>query len=241
MRRHARIRPALRFFEVVGGHELGTLLALAGLVLGVWLFWFIASQVVDGGTKEIDRRILLAFRQPGDLAPVGGPVVLTIARDITSLGSTTVLLLITVFTGGFLLLAGRRHLGLCIYGAVGSGMLVSTILKDLFDRPRPEVVPHEAYVFNSSFPSGHSMVSAVTYLTLGALLARTQTRKRLRAYFLLTAAFLTFLVGVSRVYLGVHWPTDVLAGWTAGITWATCWWLIARRITESPPPNRYSS
>jgi undecaprenyl-diphosphatase len=235
LRRHSRIRPALRFLELIGGHELGTLLAFAGLLLGVWLFWFIASQVVDGGTGEIDRRILLSFRRPVDLSPAGGPVVLEMARDITALGSTTVLTLITVFTGGYLLLAGRRHLGLFIYGAVGSGMLVSTLLKGLFDRPRPDIVPHESLVFDSSFPSGHSMLSAVTWLTLGALLARTQTRKRLRAYFLLTAALLTFLVGVSRVYLGVHWPTDVLAGWTAGITWAMCWWLIARQLQRAAP------
>jgi undecaprenyl-diphosphatase len=109
-------------------------------------------------------------------------------------------------------------------------MLLSNLLKDLFHRARPALVPHESYVFNSSFPSGHSMLSAVAYLTMGALLARAQTRRRLRAYLLLTAGLLTFLVGVSRVYLGVHWPTDVLAGWTAGVTWAICWFLIARRL-----------
>src|SRR5579872_2365708 len=98
--RRSRIRPALRFLEVVGGHELGTLLAFASLLAGVWLFWFIASQVIDGGANEIDRRVLLSFRRPGDLAPVGGPAVLDMARDITALGGTVVLTLITVFTGG---------------------------------------------------------------------------------------------------------------------------------------------
>lgn len=230
LRKRSRLRPALRFLDTIGGHELGTLLAYAGLLIGVWLFWFIASQVIDGGTTEIDRRVLLWFRHSGDLSPLGGPFVLDMARDVTALGGTTVLTLLTAFTGGFLLLSGRRHLGLFIYGAVGSGLLISDTLKDLFHRARPDIVPHESYVFTSSFPSGHSMLSAVTYLTLGALLARIQTRRRLRAYFLLTAGFLTFLVGVSRVYLGVHWPTDVMAGWTAGVTWAICWWLIARRL-----------
>jgi undecaprenyl-diphosphatase len=228
--KRSRSGPVSGFLDAIGGHELGMLLAMAGILLGVWLFWFIASAVVDGGTGEIDKRILLSFRRPGDLAPIGPPVVQDIARDITALGGATILTLITAFTGGFLTLGGRTRLGLFIYGAVGSGLVASTILKDLFHRARPDIVPHESYVFTSSFPSGHSMLSAVAYLTLGALLARSQPRKRLRAYLLITAALVTFLVGVSRVYLGVHWPTDVLAGWTAGITWATFWWLIARRL-----------
>jgi undecaprenyl-diphosphatase len=223
-------RPGLRLLDVIGGHELGTLLAFAGLLLGFWLTWLIASEVTAGGTKEVDKRVLLSFRRAQDLSPVGGPMMLDMARDVTALGGTVILTLTTVFTGGFLILDGRRRLGLFIYGAAGSGLIISDLLKDLFHRARPDIVPHESYVFTSSFPSGHSMMSAVTYLTLGALLARAQTRRRLRAYFLLTSALLTLLVGVSRVYLGVHWPTDVLAGWTAGVIWAISWFLIARRL-----------
>ena len=123
-------------------------------------------------------------------------------------------------------------------GSVAGGMVVSGLLKDVFQRPRPEIVPHVAYAANASFPSGHSMMSALTYLTLAALLARSQERKRLKAYFLLLAALLTFMVGISRVYLGVHWPTDVLAGWMAGAVWAMlCWlaarWLQSRKTLES--------
>jgi undecaprenyl-diphosphatase len=111
------------------------------------------------------------------------------------------------------------------------------VRKDLFVRPRPDLVPRSAYSSGASFPSGQSMMSAITYLTLGALLARSQERKRLKAYFFLVAALLTFMVGVSRVYLGVHWPTDVLAGWVAGAVWALlCWlaarWLQSRRAIE---------
>jgi len=104
----------------------------------------------------------------------------------------------------------------------------ATLLKDVFQRPRPEIVPHLVYAGSSSFPSGHSMMSALTYLTLAALLARSQERRRLKAFFLLLAVLVTFMVGVSRVYLGVHWPTDVLAGWMAGTTWALLCWTLAR-------------
>ncbi len=105
---------------------------------------------------------------------------------------------------------------------------MSTLLKQLFSRPRPDLVPHESFVYTASFPSGHSMMAAVTYLTLGALLARVQPRRQVKAYLLVLAALVTLLVGISRVYLGVHWPTDVLAGWAAGAIWALLSWLVAR-------------
>jgi len=117
-----------------------------------------------------------------------------------------------------------------VLGSVLGGQLIGTILKDLFQRPRPDLVPFSAYASGASFPSGHTLMSAVTYLTLGALLARSQERKRVKAYLLLVAIFLTFAVGVTRVYLGVHWPTDVLAGWTAGAVWALICWLTARKL-----------
>ena len=168
------------------------------------------------------------MRNPGDLQPIGPPAVQESARDLTALGGTTALLLVTVITGGFLLLDGKKRMVLFMVGSIGGGLLLSVLLKSEFQRPRPDLVPHGAYVSTTSFPSGHSMLSAVTYLTLGALLARSQPRKIMKAYFLLVAALLSFLVGASRVYLGVHWPTDVLAGWTAGASWAILCWLIAR-------------
>jgi len=144
------------------------------------------------------------------------------------LGGVSLLGLTTVIAVGFLVLDGKSHMAVFAAGSVTGGMIVSSLLKDIFQRPRPEIVPHVAYAASTSFPSGHSMMSAVTYLTLAALLARSQERKRLKAYFLLLAALLTLMVGVSRVYLGVHWPTDVLAGWMAGAVWAMLCWLVAR-------------
>jgi undecaprenyl-diphosphatase len=192
------------------------------------MFAMIADEVMEGGPQAFDRKLLLAMRRPGDLAPIGPPAVQDAARDITALGGVVVVVLLTVVTGGFLVLDGKRRMALFVCGSVLSGLIASTILKDLFVRPRPDLVPRAAYSSGASFPSGHSMMSAITYLTLGALLARSQERKRLKAYFFLLAALLTLMVGVSRVYLGVHWPTDVLAGWTAGAVWALFCWLAAR-------------
>jgi undecaprenyl-diphosphatase len=187
----------------------------------------VAGAVMDGGTQAVDQKLLLSMRR-ADLSPRGGPGLEESARDITALGGSTVLTLVTLITVGFLMLDEKKHMALFLSGSVVSGVVAGSLLKSIFQRPRPELVPHGSYVVTTSFPSGHSMLSAVTYLTLGALLARSQQRKRIKAYFLLVAGILTFLVGVSRVYLGVHWPTDVLAGWTAGASWAILCWLIAR-------------
>ncbi len=230
-------RVRIGFLTWLGAHEMTVLLALACIVAGVWGFALLADEVLDGGTQAFDQKVLLAFRHSGTLEPLGPPPVQEAARDITALGGVVVLTLVTMIAAGFLALDGKKHMALFVCGAVLGGLAVSTILKDVFQRPRPDLVPYSVYVSGASFPSGHSMMSAVTYLTLGALLARSQERKRLKAYFLLVAMFLSFAVGVSRVYLGVHWPTDVLAGWTAGAVWALlCWlaarWLQARRTLE---------
>jgi undecaprenyl-diphosphatase len=219
-----------RLLQWVGSHEMTVLLAVAGIAAGVWMFAALAGEVGDGDTQTFDRNVLLALRQPGTLAPLGPPALQDAARDITALGGVAVLSMVTMIAVGFLILDGKRHMALFVCGSIVSGLIAGTILKDIFQRPRPDLVPRAAYVSGASFPSGHSMMSAVTYLTLGALLARSDERKRLKAYFLLLAVLLTFAIGVTRVYLGVHWPTDVLAGWTAGAVWALLCWLAARAL-----------
>ncbi len=209
---------------------MAVLLALAGIVAGVWGFALLADEVREGGTQAFDERLLLAFRHSDTREPLGPRFVQEAARDVTSLGGTAVLTIVTLIAAGFLSLDGKRHMAFFVCGSVLGGTVTGTILKDMFHRPRPDLVPYSAYFSGASFPSGHSMMSAVTYLTLGALLARSQERKRLKSYFLLVAIFLTFAVGVTRVYLGVHWPTDVLAGWAAGAVWALLCWLLARRL-----------
>jgi undecaprenyl-diphosphatase len=230
-----------RFLDWLGGHETGLLLTLVAIAAGVWFFGALATKVDEGQTRGFDRRILLSMRRPGDLAPIGPPAVVEAARDITALGGLVVLGILSVSTAIFLALDGKAHLALFLVVSVACGEGFAVLLKDFFDRPRPEIVPHEAYASSTSFPSGHSMMSALTYLTLAALLSAYQKRKRLKAFFLLTASLLVVLIGVSRVYLGVHWPTDVLAGWTAGGTWAlvslvVAKWLQGRRTLEPEEP-----
>ena len=151
-------------------------------------------------------------------------------RDFTALGGLGVLALITAAAIGYLLLDGKRHAALAVLVAVGGGQLLSLALKAGFDRPRPDLVPHEVAVYTASFPSGHSMMAAVTYLTLGALLARVNESWQHRLYLISIAIVLTLTVGVSRVYLGVHWPSDVLGGWALGAAWALACWAVMRRL-----------
>ena len=160
-------------------------------------------------------------------APIGPAWVQEMARDITSLGSYVVLGLVLSAVVGYLLLIGKRASAALVVGSVLSGMVLSNLLKLGFERPRPDLVPHAARVFTASFPSGHALLSAVTYLTLGALLTRTQSSWRVKFFFMALAVALTLLIGTSRVYLGVHYPTDVLAGWTVGAAWAFACWLLA--------------
>ena len=141
-----------------------------------------------------------------------------------------VLTLMTFAVAGYLLMAKKYHAMWLVLIATFSGLILSTVLKQSFDRDRPDLVPHLSHVYTSSFPSGHSMLSAVVYLTLGSLLARLAPGYAVKIYFIALALFATFLVGVSRVYMGVHYPTDVLAGWTAGLVWAIVCWLVARQL-----------
>jgi undecaprenyl-diphosphatase len=191
----------------------------------------IAGEVLEGDTATLDRAILLALREPHDLAdPIGPTWFEEAARDVTALGGHVILTIVTIATLVYLLMVRKRHAALLVIAAVGGGMLLSTVLKMGFERPRPDLVPHEARVYTASFPSGHAMLSAVTYLTLGALLARVQPNRRLKAFLIGLAVTLTLLVGVSRVYLGVHWPSDVLAGWCVGAAWASLCWFIALQL-----------
>lgn len=208
--------------------EIETLVLMVVISLGAWGFVKIAGEVGEGSTRGIDEKLLRAMRSATDASdPVGPKWFEEMARDFTSLGGAAVLILISLATATYLLLLGKRHAAFFLIVAAGGGQILSSLFKMGFDRPRPDLVPHGTFVYSASFPSGHAMVSAVTYLTLGALLARLHRPPALKAFFLGLAILLTVLVGLSRVYLGVHWPTDVVAGWAAGSVWASLCWLAA--------------
>jgi undecaprenyl-diphosphatase len=224
-----------------GRAEFAALASLALAALALLGFISIVDEVREGETHAFDETVLRALRNPADLAdPIGPWWLEAMFRDVTALGGTTVVVLVTAASILYLLIEKKRAAALLVLIAVGGGTLISQGLKGAFARPRPELVAHLVDVQTLSFPSGHAMLSAVTYLTLGALLARVQSRRRLKIYFIGLAILLTLMIGTSRVYLGVHWPTDVIGGWCLGAAWALlCWavmlWLQQRGQVEEEP------
>lgn len=208
------------------------LLSATAMVTGsLWAFIEVASNVLDDQTRSIDTAILLSLRAPGNPDdPLGPAWVQEMVRDLTALGSPVVLGVLVAVTVIFLLLARRRRTALFVAAATTGGALLSMLLKQVFNRPRPELVPHGTLVFSASFPSGHALLAAVVYFTLAALVARVLPTRRLKLFLLAVAVFLTVLVGVSRIYLGVHWPSDVFGGWCAGAAWALGCWLLAQVV-----------
>ncbi|HEY8666675.1 MAG TPA: phosphatase PAP2 family protein [Tepidisphaeraceae bacterium] len=234
------------FYNWITSHEYVVLVAVLAVVVLTWGFIQLADEVKEGSTKKFDEWALRTLRNPNDLkTPIGPAWLAEVGRDMTALGGVAVLFLVTIAVVGFLYM--NRTYGamwLVIVATVG-GLIISTLLKGIFHRDRPDVVPYLSHVITTSFPSGHSMLSATVYLTLGTLLARLTRRRSIKIYILAVALLVTFLVGVSRVFMGVHYPTDVLAGWAAGLVWAILCWLVARYLqrrgavetVDEPPPE----
>jgi undecaprenyl-diphosphatase len=213
--------------------ELEVVATILIIATSSFLFLKLVSEIREGETHAVDEAILLALRDPADPSnPIGPPWVEVMFRDLTSLGSPSVLALVTIAAVGYLWLDRKRGTALFVLLAVAGGAALETMLKLDFARPRPELISHLVNVNSFSFPSGHATMATITYLTLGVLLARVQGRRRMKLYLLAVASFLALLVGISRIYLGVHWPTDVLAGWCLGAAWALACWLIANWLQD---------
>lgn len=206
-----------------------------------WLVALLASAafialslaVTRGLGDDLDGRLLLILRGADGLA-LGPSWFVEAISDITALGGYPVIGLAVLFA--ICALATARQftaIGFLVIAIVG-GSVLSTALKLLFVRGRPDLVEQLDRTFTSSFPSAHAMVSMIAWLTLAAVLARFVADGRMRALILSGAVLLSLLIGSSRVYLGVHWPSDVLAGWFAGLAWASACWLAAHYLTHRP-------
>jgi undecaprenyl-diphosphatase len=207
------------------------LVATLVILLALFGFFKISEELGEGELAHLDESLLHALRVPGQPdRPIGPAWLIEAARDITALGGRTMLVAVTLFAIGYLVFERKYGaMWLVAVATVGGGVL-STGMKQFFDRGRPELVPHLVAVSSPSFPSGHSLLAAVLYLTLGALLARFAVGRRTKIYLLTVALCATLVIGSSRVYLGVHYPSDVLAGWCAGLGWALTCWLVARYL-----------
>ena len=227
-------------------NEVGPLLSLLAVSVLGYGFFALAREVGEGSMESLDRRVLLSLRNPTDLAdPIGPPWVEEAMRDITGWGSVVTLVFLTLAVAAYLALANKHRAALFVLAAVGGGEAASTLLKLVYHRPRPDLVPHGMEVFTASFPSGHAMMSAIAYLTLAILLARITPRRRVAVLVMALGVAMTVAVGISRVYLGVHWPSDVLAGWCVGAAGGALCWFVALQLqrkgevepTDPPPPD----
>ena len=212
-----------------GGREPVVLLAGFIVVATVWGFIEVANEVLEGDTHAFDKWVIAATRSAENPSlPIGPPWLQEMGRDATALGGVGWLTFFTLVAAGYLWLDNKPRLMILLGLSSLGGLVLTTSLKYLISRPRPEADFYLSHVYTSSFPSGHSMLSAVIYLTSGVLLAAAVSHVRLKIYILSVAILLAMIVGTSRVYLGVHYPTDVLAGWMAGAAWAILCWLVAR-------------
>lgn len=228
-------------------HPPWLLRAAAAVAAAVLLLAVVGDAIEDGAHFAFDRAILLWAR--GGSAhgvPIGPDWFRAAMLDITAIGGVTVLVLMVTLVAGFLAI-GRHWLTLSlVLGGTISGSIAVSIAKGLVGRARPTVTDHLVSVASQSFPSGHAANSAIVYLTMATLLSQLVESRAARTYLFAAAALIVTAIGASRVYLGVHWPSDVLAGWAFGTLWAVAWWAIgawarlrrasaaARRISGAP-------
>lgn len=207
------------------------LIALVGA--GVYTFLAVADEVRENELHRFDEALLLLLRDPADLArPLGPDWFRQTVVEITTLGGYPVLVTLVAAVSGFLLVYRKFGPAIFMLASIITGTLASHFLKIAYDRPRPDIVDHLVQTHTASFPSGHATMSAVVYLTLATMIIRLIDDAAVRIYVIAMAVFLTFAVGMSRIYLGVHWPSDVIAGWALGVTWACLSWLVVTLLRK---------
>lgn len=191
---------------------IAAMVCWAGFAAFVW-------AVPTGRTQHLDR-IGLLFWRAGDLRPLGPVKLLEWVRDLTAMGGTLLITLYTTLAVVALVWLRCRREAMLLALTVISGSLVNTLLKVVVGRPRPEIVPHLTEAGGASFPSGHSFNSASTYIALALAFAALSPRAGVRHTLIAGAVLLSLAIAWSRVWLGVHWPSDVMAGWLGGAAWA---------------------
>jgi len=219
------------------GPKLMLMVVGAAVLFCTGLFFALADEVFEGDTRKFDERLLLWFRRADapDI-PIGPAWFREAAIDSTALGSPFILGMIATAAMGFLYFEGQRRVALMTLASLAFGGVVSQLLKEHFGRARPEIVPHLREVVSTSFPSGHAMGAAVVYLTLAVMFVKAFRSRRAKAFCLGLGVFLAVMVGASRVYVGVHYPTDVAGGWLAGTAWALATWAAAQFLPTRPIP-----
>lgn len=237
------VRMKARITELVRGMReirfaTAPVLMVAVVASGVYIFLAIADEVSENEIARIDSALLLMLRDPADSArPLGPGWLVQAITEITALGGYPVLVVLVASVLGFLLVVGRYGPAFFVFLSIVSGTALSQVLKAFYDRPRPDIVDHLVQTHTASFPSGHATMSALVYLTLASLIVRLVDSLAARAYVICVAVLLTVLVGFSRVYLGVHWPSDVAAGWALGAAWASLTWLVVSGLRAFNRPG----
>jgi undecaprenyl-diphosphatase len=235
---HPSIMRALRLARA----EVAPLSALLVLMIGVLAFIEIADDMSEADGQRFDQAVLAMMRPVADDPgrPWGPWWLHEAAADITSLGGISVLGLFALIAIGFLVMQRKRLSALLLVVGLAGGVVLSEGLKAVFERERPPLEYQTVETLNASFPSGHALLSTVFYLTLGVMLTRAFSQRRLKAYALGVGVTVALLVGATRIYLGAHWMTDVIAGWCVGAAWAMALWLVAYAAQRVAARNRTS-
>ncbi|MGD1005621.1 MAG: phosphatase PAP2 family protein [Ignavibacteriaceae bacterium] len=203
------------------------------LLTGIVLFCLVSLSVISGKINYIDNAILLSLRNTNNHSiPIGPGWLLNFMRDVSALGSVTIVVLITILTSGFLILKKEYpSLRVVLFASI-SGGIIELLMKGIFSRPRPHIVPHLVNVDSLSYPSGHSAISAIIYLSLIFIIFTLDIKRSIKISFLYSAIFLILLIGISRIYLGVHYPSDVLGGWALGLIWSSISVILAHNFKK---------